>query len=297
MAVTVSLENVANESARDEFTDYIIYKKLAESSRMKDSKLKEILSKLANEEETHYEFWMKYASQKKIQPSSFVIYLTLFLRYLFGVTFAVKFLEKHEDDVIRKYKSVAHLIPAEDKTNFDEMVSDEVEHENVFLTLTEGNYLKYISFVVLGLADAIVEISGIHAGSLGIYSSTELTGLAGFVGGAAAWFAMASAAFAQAKQGFQGSPSLSAVFTGVSYFVNAIILATPYFLTKVMGVAIGTSIILAIIIIAFISYYNSVISNAKFLRDFTELAGIMLGASGALFVFGLFIRSVLGITI
>jgi vacuolar iron transporter family protein len=297
LAVTVSLEDVARESAKDEYTDYLIYKRLAESKRTKDPRLRETLTKLSVEERSHYDFWIKYTSSKKVEPSSFAIYLALFLRFLFGVTFAVKFLEKHEDAVIRKYKSVAHLIPEADKRSFDSMVSDEVEHENIFLTQTEGKYLKYISFVVLGLADAIVEISGIHAGSLGIYSSTELTGLAGVVAGAAASIAMASAAFAQAKQGFQGSPSLSAVFTGVSYFVNAIILATPYFLTKVMGVAIGTSIVLAIIIIAFISYYNSVISNAKFLRDFAELAGIMLGASGALFVFGLVIRSVLGITI
>jgi len=67
----------------------------------------------------------------------------------------------------------------------------------------QGQYLKYISFVILGLADAIVEISGIHAGSLGIYHSTEITGLAGIVAGAAASIAMASAAYAQAKQGFQ----------------------------------------------------------------------------------------------
>jgi VIT1/CCC1 family predicted Fe2+/Mn2+ transporter len=297
LAVTVSLEDVARESAKDEYTDHLIYKRLAESKRTHDPKLRETLTKLSVEERSHYDFWIKYASGKKVEPSSFAIYLALFFRFLFGITFAVKFLEKHEDDVIKKYKSVAHLIPEADKRNFDSMVSDEVEHENIFLTQTEGKYLKYISFVVLGLADAIVEISGIHAGSLGIYSSTELTGLAGIVAGAAASIAMASAAFAQAKQGFQGSASLSAVFTGVSYFVNAIILATPYFLTRDMGVAIGTSIVLAIIIIAFISYYNSVISNAKFLRDFSELAGIMLGASGALFVFGLVIRSVLGITI
>ena len=297
MAVTVNLEDVARESAADEYTDSLVYKRLAESRRTKDPKLKEILSKLSEEENRHYEFWLKYAPKQKVRPNMPAVYFTMFLRLLFGVTFAVKFLEKHEDRVIKKYKSVAHLIPEADRAGFDSMVSDEVEHENVFLSQTEGKYIKYISFVVLGLADAIVEISGIHAGSLGIYSSTELTGLAGIVAGAAASIAMASAAYAQAKQGFQGSASTSAVFTGVSYFVNAVILAMPYFLTKVMWGAISTSILLAIIIIAFISYYNSIISNARFLRDFAELASITLGASAALFVFGLVIRSVLGISI
>jgi len=147
------------------------------------------------------------------------------------------------------------------------------------------------------VSTTIVEISGINAGSLGIYDRTELAGLAGIVAGAAASVAMASAAYAQAKQGFQGSASISASFTGISYFVSAIILATPYFLTKVMYIALGTSFTLAILIIAFISYYNSIISESHFLRDFLELAGITVGATAALFVFGLVIRSVFGITI
>jgi vacuolar iron transporter family protein len=296
LAITLSLSEVAKKGATDEYTDHLVYKRLAESARTRDPKLKEILTKLSNAEYKHYEFWKKY-SEKKISPSSFTIYITLLLRFIFGITFATKYLEKHEGDVIRRYKSVSQMIPEADRQAFDEMVTDEEEHENTFLTETEGKYAKYMSFVVLGLADAIVEISGIHAGSLGIYTRTELAGLAGVVAGAAASIAMASAAFAQAKQGFQGSASTSATFTGVSYFISAIVLATPYFVTKVMSLALGTSITLALIIIAIITYYNSVLSRARFLRDFSELAGITLGASGALFVFGLVVRSILGITI
>ena len=297
LAATLSLPEVATEGANDEYTDHLVYKRLAESGRTKDPSSRKFFSKLSGAEHRHFEFWSKYSPQTKPQPSMSTVYMTIFLRFLFGITFAVKYLEKHEDEVVRKYKSVSHMIPESDRAGFEEMVSDEVEHEKTFLDQTEGKYVKYISFVVLGLADAIVEISGIHAGSLGIYSRTELAGLAGIVAGAAASIAMASAAYAQAKQGFQGSATISAGFTGVSYFVNAIILATPYFLTKIMSLALGTSISLAIIIIAVISYYNSIISDSHFLRDFSELAGITLGASAALFVFGLVIRSVFGITI
>ena len=101
------------------------------------------------------------------------------------------------------------------------MIEDEKGHETAFADVVAGSYVIYISFIVLGLADALVEIAGIHAGSLGIYKSTELTGLAGIVAGAAASLAMASAAFAQAKQGFEGSPGLAAAYTGGSYFVAA----------------------------------------------------------------------------
>jgi VIT1/CCC1 family predicted Fe2+/Mn2+ transporter len=293
-----SLSKVANDSARDEYTDYTVYSRLASSeNKKKNPRFADALSKLAGAEKKHYDFWRKYSSKNDIGPSAFVVNFVLFLRLIFGTSFAIKFLEKNETRVIRRYRSIEHLIPAQDRVQFEEMVADEEEHEKVFADQTQGRYVKYISFITLGLADAIVEISGIHAGSLGIYNSTELTGLAGIVAGAAASIAMASAAFAQAKQGFQGSASISAVFTGVSYFINAIILATPYFLTKDMSFAIGISVLFAIIIIAFVSYYNSVISDSSFVRDFSELAGIMLGATVVLYFFGLLVRSIFGITI
>jgi len=297
LASTITLSEVAKESANDEYTDYMVYKRLSESSRTKDPKFKEILTTLSSTEFKHYQFWKKYSPDTKVSVSTWTVYLTLFLRLIFGTTFAIKYLEKHESAVIKRYKSVKSSIPEADQREFDEMVGDEEEHENTFMDQMQGRYLKYISFIILGLADAIVEISGIHAGSLGIYHSTEITGLAGIVAGAAASIAMASAAYAQAKQGFQGSATISALFTGVSYFINAIILAAPYFVTGSQIVAISTSVVLAVFIIAFISYYNSVVSQSHFLRDFGELAGIMLGASAALFLFGLLIRSVFGITI
>jgi len=298
VASAAVLSEVARESAIDEYTDHLVYKRLADSSRTKDPKLKNILNTLSDTEMRHFEFWRKYLPPgTQIKPNTLTVYVTLLLRFIFGNAFAIKYLEKHETNVIRRYKSIKNSIPEADQREFDAMVLDEEEHENTWMDQLQGRYLKYISFVILGLADAIVEISGIHAGSLGIYHSTKITGLAGIVAGASASIAMASAAYAQAKQGFQGSPTVSALFTGGSYFIKAIVLAAPYFFTQSQAVAIATSITLAILIIAFVSYYNSIVSNSHFLRDFSELAGIMLGASAALFLFGLLIRSVFGITI
>ena len=108
---------------------------------------------------------------------------------------------------------------------------------------------------------------------------------------------MASAAYAQAKTGFKGSAVLSAAYTGISYFFTAVILATPYFLTKVMINALSGSLILAVLLIAFISAYGSVISGSVFKKDFTEITSIMFGATVALFLFGLLIRSLVSIAI
>ncbi len=291
------LSEVAVGEARDEITDYTTYRRLAASEKSKANK--EMFEKLSAMEHTHYELWKKYAPQdtKEIRPKGATVNLVLFLRRLFGASFAIKFLERREKSTVKKYEELMPSVPPEDKPAFQSMIEDEKGHETAFADIVAGTYVKYISFIVLGLADALVEIAGIHAGSLGIYNSTELTGLAGIVAGAAASLAMASAAYAQAKQGFEGSPGLAAGYTGGSYFIAAILLALPYFLTKTMILAITLSVVIGLTIIAFVTWYNSIIVGSRFLREFSELAGVMLGATAALYVFGSIMRAVFGITI
>src|SRR5207245_10077515 len=106
---------------------------------------------------------------------------------------------------ISRYKQVSSSIPTEDRSRFDAMVNDEEHQESYLMGEIHEGRVKYMSFIVLGLADAVVEISGIHAGSLGIFNRTELAGVAGVVAGMAAAIAMASAGYAQAKRSFDGS--------------------------------------------------------------------------------------------
>ena len=293
----MELSDIAFESAADEYTDYAVYKKLSDLKFNKSRGFSRTLLRLASVEYRHYLFWRKYCPGRKATVSWVKVYLIVLIRFILGVTFAVRYLERNESETIRRYKEVAPLIPSRDKKQFREMIADEEEHEQKFSEEFKEPHIKYISFIVLGLADALVEIAGIHAGSLGIYNSTELAGLAGVVAGAAASIAMASAAYAQAKTGFEGSATLSAIYTGVSYFVTAVILATPYFLTKVMVNALATSLLFAVVLIAFISFYGAVISGAVFRKDFIEITGIMLGATLALYLLGTAIRYFTGITI
>jgi VIT1/CCC1 family predicted Fe2+/Mn2+ transporter len=293
----VSLPEIAYLSAVDEYTDYVVYKKLSGLGFERRHKFSGTLKRLAAMEYGHYRFWSKYCPERKVTVSNAKVYLIILIRLLLGVTFAVKFLERNEMGTIKKYKEVARQIPQRDRAEFRKMVADEVEHENTFAGQFDEPHIKYISFIVLGLADALVEIAGIHAGSLGIYNKTELAGLAGIIAGAAASIAMASAAYAQAKTGFKGSATLSAIYTGISYFITALILATPYFLTTVMVDALTISLACAIVLIAFISFYGSVISGGVFRKDFIEITSIMLGATVALYLIGLVIRYLTAITI
>jgi len=291
------LSDIAFESAKDEFADYAVYKRLSELRFEKTHGFSKTLSRLAGMEYRHYVFWKKYCPDRKPTASKLKVYQIVLIRLILGVTFAVRYLERDETKTIKKYKEVAGLIPRGDVRRFKEMIADEEEHEREFESQFNEPHIKYISFIVLGLADALVEIAGIHAGSLGIYNSTELAGLAGIIAGAAASIAMASAAYAQAKAGFKGSAAMSAVYTGISYFVTAVILATPYFLTKVMLDALLASLTFAIALIAFISFYGAVISGAVFKKDFIEITSIMFGATIALYLLGTAIRYFTGMTI
>lgn len=295
MQTTGSLSEIAVEEARNEITDYTIYKELAKIE--KEQRLHGIFARLAKMEYGHYEFWMKYCKDAKISPNRTKVYFMIILRRLLGAAFVIKYLEGTEGSTIKEYESLKKFIPKKDIREFNSIIADEEGHEQAFADQIQGTYVRYISFVVLGLADALVEIAGIHAGSLGIYNSTFLTGLAGIIAGAAASLSMASAAFAQAKQGFAGSANVAAFYTGISYFVSAVILASPYFLTHNLIAALFSSLIMGGLIIAFVSWYNSIVSGGNFRKDFSELAGVMIGATIALFLLGLVIRHVFGITI
>jgi VIT1/CCC1 family predicted Fe2+/Mn2+ transporter len=286
---------LAAKSARDEYTDGAIYQRL--SQHEKNPSFKKALEDLARGEQSHYEFWKAFTPETEANANRLKVYVTLFLRVTLGLTFTMKFLEKHEEALHERYKEMLKSIPSADKARFEAMMEEEEHRESFLMGEVHEGRVKYMSFIVLGLADAVVEISGIHAGSLGIYNKTELAGLAGVVAGLAASIAMASAAYAQAKQGFEGSAKWSAIYTGVSYMFTAIFLALPYFLTGSMVTALGVSLAVGVVLVAMMTYYDTVISARKFRRQFAEIAGIIFAASFALYIAGTLIRQILGLTI
>ncbi len=239
--VNPDLAKLAAESAADEYADGAVYKAL--SRRERNPEFKKALENIASGEQSHYEFWKTYAPDAKVSAKRLRLYVILLLRFTLGLTFTLKFMERHEGKLHERYRRIAESIPSEDKARFTEMMESEEGQEDLLIGKIHEDRVKYMSFIVLGLADAVVEISGIHAGSLGIYGKTELAGLAGIIAGMAASIAMGTAAYAQAKQGFQGSAKWSAIYTGVSYMITAILLAMPYFLTRIMAVALGISLV------------------------------------------------------
>jgi len=280
----------------DEYVDHVVYSKLANQEKKGDRK--EILIKLAMQEKRHMEFWAKLIDNDiRIRfLLKLRIYFTIFLRYLFGLTFAIKFLERNEKKVIAEYKKVLDGMVGENKEKLQEIIQDEIEHENYWISQIKEGSVTYIGFIVLGLADAIIEITGVHAGFLGVTTSTIIAGIAGLVVGVSASIAMAAAAYLQAQQGNIGKPRISAIYTGLSYILAAVALATPYFLTHNMWLAFTLSLIVALLLLAYFNYYSAVLSERVFLKEYLFNSGLILLTAFVSFLFGQFLGQFFGIT-
>ncbi len=275
----------AREFCVDEYKDHLIYKTLAD--REKNPGRRKILERLSEEEYKHYLFWRKLlGGECDARVSKLFLWIVILSRLIFGLTFTLKMLERGEEKTIAEYKDYLARLEGEEERELEDIIRDEETHENSLMSQIDEAVVKYMSFIVLGLADAIVEITGVHAGFLGVTSSTIVAGIAGLVVGFSAAISMASAAYLQAKHDFERNPVSSALITGLSYIGAVVVLAAPYFATHNMLIAFMVSITFAVTLIATFTFYGSVVFDKKFLREFVESTGLMLGTAFAAYFFG-----------
>ncbi|MDO8580693.1 MAG: ferritin family protein [Candidatus Omnitrophota bacterium] len=278
----------------DEYADCLLYKDLA--SREKNPHNKSILIKLSDQEHLHYLFWKKMMPDYEPDVGQFFLLRFRLLRRLTGLTFTIKFLERHEHIVVKEYERVLETLSGDEKTQLEEIIRDEKEHENFFIGQVQETVIQYIGFIALGLADAIVEITGVHAGFLGVTNSTLFAGISGLIVGFSAAISMGSAAYLQAKQeSSHRSPWVSAIATTISYIASVILLAVPYFLTQNMGYAFTLSIGVGMGLIALLTFYSAIVFDKKFLREFLETTILMLLTAAATFLLGTFLGKTFGI--
>lgn len=290
------LERVALAACKDEYTDYHIYNSLR-NFRSISKDLKQDLGLMAEQEYKHYLFWSKYVINHKVTIPHAKILLFKLLSVIMGITFVVRLLENHEEDIIKNYKDILELLDKDSKIELESIIKDEEEHEERLLSNLREERIKYLGFTVLGLSDALIEIAGIHAGTLGVYVNTFNAGLAGLIAGIAASIAMASAAYNQAKQTHGiGKPIMASTYTGIAYIITALLLALPYFVIHDIINALIVSLIISEAILAYISLYSYILYKRNFFRELGETSIIIFSATFALYIFGGIINKYLGIT-
>lgn len=277
----------------DEYFDSAVYSALSEKEQ--NGSRKALLQQLADTEGAHHDFWKEITGRVARKPSKFKIRLLLLMRKLAGLTFTMKFLELHEHEVVEEYKEWLPNLDGERRQRLNEILKDEEEHESYFMSQVDEAIVRYIGFIALGLSDAIIEITGVHAGFLGVMGSTLVAGIAGLIVGFAASISMGVAAYLKAKSERRLSPVTSAFITSGTYLLSVILLAGPYFLTVSMITAFTVSVILAILMSVGFTFYVSVVNETNFKREVLENSLLLLGTAVATYFFGDLLGTIFGV--
>lgn len=275
---------------RDEIDGYHTYLNLAEI--VKDENHKKILTRIAGEEMKHYEIWKKQTNSD-INPNWLRVNFYSLLARLFGLTFGIKLMEIGEEHTQENYADVLHAFP-----EVSAMQKEEEVHEEELIDMLDEEALKYAGSVVLGLNDALVELTGTLAGLTFAFQNTRIIALAGLITGIAASFSMAASEYlSQKSEGGELSPTKSALYTGVAYIFTVIFLVLPYFIFSHYLVSLAFTIVNAVLVIAVFNFYISVAKGLSFRRRFTEMTVISLGVAGISFIIGSVISKALGVNI
>jgi VIT1/CCC1 family predicted Fe2+/Mn2+ transporter len=274
-----------------EETETIIYRKIARW--VKDEHNKNVLLRISAEEKRHAEIWKKYTNTE-VKPSRMkILFFTLLARIL-GFTFALKLMERGEADASELYGQLASEIPEAKK-----IALDEDRHEQELIALLDEERLQYVGSMVLGLSDALVELSGTLAGLTFAMQNTRLIALSGLITGISATLSMASSEYLSSRSEGGTNALKSGLYTGVVYLATVAFLVLPYLLLPNESFMVALAIMLGtvvIIILAF-TYYISVAKDVPFFKRFAEMAIISLSVAGLSFVIGIIVKATLGIEI
>ncbi len=282
---------IIKKMQQSELTESVIYEEISKFAKGEENRL--TLMRLAKEEKAHYEIWKKYTGIE-MQPEKFKIFKYKMLARIFGFTFAVKLMERGEENSQEEYDKLAKEV--------EESIiirQQEEEHENALLNMLDEERLQYVGSMVLGLNDALVELTGSLAGFTFAMQNTRLIALSGLIIGISATFSMASSEFLAAKSEGRDDALKSCAYTGTAYLVTVVLLILPYLLlgNSQYILALVLMMLTVILIIAGFTYYTSVAQDQPFKSRFAEMAIISISVAVISFFVGVAAKAILGVDI
>lgn len=272
-----------------EITEHIIYDRLA--SLVKEEASKKIFRRISQDELNHYKVW-KRITGKDVNPDKLKVWWFIFLAHFFGVTFTVKLMEKGENLAQRAYEEVFKFYPEAEKIK-----QDETAHEEELLSLIEEERLKYAGSVVLGLNDALVELTGALAGFTFALQKTRLIFLLGLITGISASFSMAASEYLSTKTEGGKDPFKSAVSTWLAYILAVLVLVFPYLVFGNYLFCLAITLLSAVLLVMFFTFYISIALDLPFKKRFLEMTLITLGVAFLSFSIGLVVRKFFGVEV
>jgi len=275
---------------RLEITEYHIYKRLADKITSPENA--KIIAQIADDEWRHYEGLKKYSGQE-VAPDWVTMWTYYIISRVFGFTFGIKLMERSEKGVQKDYDEITAVIPEAATFKHEEEI-----HEERLVALLDEERLRYAGSIVLGLNDALVELTGALAGLTLALQNVKLIALSGLITGIAASMSMAASEYLSTRsEDTNKNPVRAAIYTGIAYIGTVILLVLPYLLFENYYLDLTIALTMAVIIIAVFNYYISVAKDESFRERFLEMAGLSLGVALVSFIIGYFIRIWLGIEV
>lgn len=282
---------IIRKMQQNELNESIIYAEIAKFAKGEENK--KTLLRLAAEERAHYEIWKNYTGAE-LKPQKAKIFKYKMLAKILGFTFAAKLMENGEENAQKEYD----ILHAEVEES-EQIRKDEEEHEAALLKMLDEERLQYVGSMVLGMNDALVELTGSLAGFTFAMQNTRLIALSGLIMGISATLSMASSEFLAAKSEGRGDAFKSCTYTGVAYLITVALLIAPYLLfeNSQFIAALIAMILVVVLIIAGFTYYISVAKGEHFKPRFFEMFFISIGVAVISFVVGILAKSLLGVDI
>jgi len=176
---------------RDEAESLEIYTRLAK--REKNPKNKKLLLAIANDEKKHYAM-LREVTGIEIKARAWRVWLYVLLSRSLGLTFWLKLMELWEVDAQISYQKLHKEYP-----KIQKILEDEERHERELIDMLEEAKLSYMWSVVLGLNDALVELTWALAGFTFAIQNSRTIALIGLITGISASFSMAASEFLSQK--------------------------------------------------------------------------------------------------
>lgn len=290
------MSNISKESMdiirkmqQNEINEGCIYENIAKFAKGDGNK--ETLLRLAQEERAHAAIWTKY-TERTLKPKKLKVFWYTLIARVFGFTFAVKLMENGESGAQDEYAQLLNEIPESEHIR-----QQEEEHEHALLEMLDEESLQYVGSMVLGLNDALVELTGSLAGFTFAMQNTRLIALSGLIIGISATFSMASSEFLSARSEGRTDALKSCTYTGIAYLVTVVLLIAPYLLFSITQylAAMICMLVIVVLIIAGFTYYTSVAQGQAFKSRFLEMAIISISVAVISFFVGIAAKHFLGV--
>ena len=277
--MTPESQAIIRHMYNEEATDNRLYAMLARQTKSEHNR--EILEKMSADEARHAELWGSFVEGPP-KINEFKIRLFALLAKVFGLVFVINLMEGGEHSSVEIYTALGKDVPLAIA-----FIEDEVRHEEYLVSLLKEEKLTYISSMVLGLNDALVELTGALAGFTLALNDNTMIGLAGFITGVAATLSMAASEYlAKKADESEKHPLKAATYTGFAYLITVFLLLMPYAIVSNPLTALAFCLVNATLVIVFFTFFVSVVRRTSFWKGFREMITISFSVAFISFLIG-----------